>query len=636
MNKLKTSLTTKVIAFILLIIMPLLCAAGCIGIFYNVNTGLYTPYLLYKESALLTEISNYYLNDIYNSYIDPSNNTLRNRHMNQNFNYAFKILDANDNVILANYSYTDEALEGQLQNGDNLYERVYTRSYTREFTYETKFSYETEFTDETTVILEPAPELFDVTLFENIKVQMYLQDKLDAKDFVYYGEIYFNMRYLMIFLTVLFALLAILLLIFMLSAAGHSKKSDDIELNAHDKVPIDLLLAVNAAVSLLLLYFTENGLDGVIIAWFVSFYIQSVVFLMTVATRIKAKTLLKNSVLYYLCRIIMNAAVKLFKVIPTIWLYLVAFILFVFINIIFLGLQFWFGTAVSALICIVILFDYIYSLNLLSRGLNIISAGNLDYKINTRTMFLDIKSISEKLNNLTVTMSTAVDERFKSERFRNELITNVSHDIKTPLTSIINYINLLDSENLENPAAVEYIGVLQKNSQKLKKLTDDIIEASKVSSGIVKVNNMPINITELLNQSIGEYSEKFATCNLQIIKSIPDYDIVINSDGQLLWRVFDNLLNNIYKYALENTRVYMDFHDNKTNCVITMKNISRDPLNISKDDLLERFVRGDTARNTDGSGLGLAIGTSLVTLLNGNLDLEIDGDLFKVILTLYN
>ena len=244
------------------------------------------------------------------------------------------------------------------------------------------------------------------------------------------------------------------------------------------------------------------------------------------------------------------------------------------------------------------------------------------------------KSSVKYLNNISNGLENAVQERMKSEKMKAELITNVSHDIKTPLTSIINYVDLLKKEDIANEKANEYINILDNKSQRLKKLTEDLIEASKVSTGNVSLNLEKINIVELIKQAIGEFEDKFQNKNLQIIVNCNENEININADSRYMYRIVENLFSNIYKYALENSRVYIDISIvDGTNVVIEMKNISKDKLNISADELMQRFVRGDRSRNTEGSGLGISIAQNLTELQNGIFELKLDGDLFKVKLT---
>jgi len=221
----------------------------------------------------------------------------------------------------------------------------------------------------------------------------------------------------------------------------------------------------------------------------------------------------------------------------------------------------------------------------------------------------------------------------RSERLKADLITNVSHDIKTPLTSIINYIDLIKREQPTDPKIVEYLKILEQKSQHLKTLTDDLVEASKASSGNVNLDLQDINFAELAEQACGEFEEKFAERQLTIVSNIPIEPMIINADGNSLWRVLENLYINAFKYASEGSRVYVDMTRHSGNAVFTIKNVSANQLNINADELTERFVRGDVSRNTEGSGLGLSIARSLTEIQGGKFSLSIDGDLFKAIVS---
>ena len=246
----------------------------------------------------------------------------------------------------------------------------------------------------------------------------------------------------------------------------------------------------------------------------------------------------------------------------------------------------------------------------------------------------DLRPVIRYLNDISAGFNNAIEEKMKSERLKTELITNVSHDIKTPLTSIINYVDLLKDENIKNVKAKEYIDVLDSKSQRLKKLIEDLVEASKVSSGNVKLIKEKINIEELVNQAIGEFQDKFEKKNLSVVTKYDENKHVITADSRYTYRIIENLFSNVTKYAEDNTRVYIDIEKDKDKNKITIKNISKDKLNISSEELMQRFVRGDASRNTEGSGLGLSISRSLTELQGGKFDVVIDGDLFKVIIIL--
>lgn len=273
-------------------------------------------------------------------------------------------------------------------------------------------------------------------------------------------------------------------------------------------------------------------------------------------------------------------------------------------------------------------------LHRLQKGSKELAEGNLQEKINTGKMFWEFKKHGEYLNQINDGMAIALEEQLKSERFKTELITNVSHDIKTPLTSIINYVDLLQKDNITEEDRAEYLKVLTRQSTRLKKLTEDLIEASKASTKNLPVNTCPCDIGILLSQTVGEYEEKLLANNLELIVQPPEKLVIIQTDSRHLWRIFDNLMNNICKYAQPGTRVYINQEIDERQIHLVFLNTSKSALNISGDELMERFIRGDSSRNTEGSGLGLSIAQSLTELLNGTLTLQIIGDLFKVILSL--
>ncbi len=283
-------------------------------------------------------------------------------------------------------------------------------------------------------------------------------------------------------------------------------------------------------------------------------------------------------------------------------------------------------------ICITMWFGI--QLKKLKRGGEAIANGDFDYRINSKELWPMLRGHAYNLNSAAVGMSKAVDDRLKSERFKTELITNVSHDLKTPLTSIVSYVDLLKKEEIENENAKGYIEVIERQSAKLKKLTEDLVEASKASSGAVAVNKEVLDIGELINQSVGEFSEKLGNADITPVINIPEEEVKVFTDGRLLWRVFDNLIQNIIKYAQPGTRAYFDLSAGSELAVLTIRNISRDPLNMTAEALMERFVRGDASRNSEGNGLGLSIAKSLTELCGGNFDLMLDGDLYKVMITL--
>ncbi len=268
--------------------------------------------------------------------------------------------------------------------------------------------------------------------------------------------------------------------------------------------------------------------------------------------------------------------------------------------------------------------------NRIYEGINHIAGGEPGYKINLDGMKSNEKKAGEQINNLGEGLQIAVTQATKNERLKSELITNVSHDIKTPLTSIINYVDLIKRENIENEKVKEYIKVLDEKSQRLKHLTEDLVEASKANTGNLNLDMEKIDFMQLIHQTIGEFQDKFEERQLKTVVKLDKSPVWIYADGRRVWRVMENLLQNIYKYAMPQTRVYIESVTTSKKTTVTIKNISENPLNIPASELTERFIRGDVARTTEGSGLGLSIAKSLTELMNGTFELYLDGDLFRV------
>lgn len=259
-----------------------------------------------------------------------------------------------------------------------------------------------------------------------------------------------------------------------------------------------------------------------------------------------------------------------------------------------------------------------------------IASGDISYCVDVDEFTGKQKVTADHINHIGKNLDTALQEKVKSERFKADLITNVSHDLKTPLTSIINYVDLIKREKVQNEKVQSYLEVLEQKSLRLKTLTEDLVEASKASSGNLKLEISDIDFVELVQQTNGEFNEKFAQRHLELISRLPEQPVLIEADGRRLWRVLENLYNNAFKYAMEHSRIYVDMLVDGDMVVFTIKNISQHPLNISSEELTERFVRGDSSRATEGSGLGLSIAQSLTQLQKGIFQIVIDGDLFKV------
>jgi len=295
----------------------------------------------------------------------------------------------------------------------------------------------------------------------------------------------------------------------------------------------------------------------------------------------------------------------------------------------YLVILLWEGLALSG-----ILLWYGASLNRLQKDLEQISQGRLEHRCDWSRLPPGLKPLGMELNRSAEGMEKAVEEKMKSERFRSELITNVSHDIKTPLTSIINYVDLMKKEPASNETVAEYLEILDRQSARLKKLTEDLVESSKASSGVLPVQMEPCDPRLLVEQALAEYQEAFEALGLTVCLQGEEKELRVMADGRHFWRVVDNLLTNVKKYALAGTRVYVNLEETEDRVRIVFRNISANALNLHGEDLAERFVRGDASRSSEGSGLGLAIAKSLMELQNGTLQITVDGDLFKVVLTL--
>ena len=351
------------------------------------------------------------------------------------------------------------------------------------------------------------------------------------------------------------------------------------------------------------------------------------------AARIKLKNLWKNC---FLRRLIC----KVREIVPHMWkvglALLGVFLLdaFLFRQALLQGEKY--GTAGLILLQVLVLsaiFAAVFQFKKLKEAAAKLAEGNLGYKIDTRGMLPGEKELGENLNRLGDGLNTAVEERLKSERMKTELFTNVSHDIRTPLTSIISYTELLKKEDTLSQQGKDAVDVLSRQSDRLKRLIDDLVEASKASSGALEVELAPCDAAVFVTQAAGEYEEQLKEAGLTLLTRTPEEPLRIRADGRRMQRIFDNLMNNIRKYALPGTRVYLDLEKKGQRAVFLFKNTSREPLNITASELMERFVRGDSSRHTEGNGLGLSIAQSLAELQGGTLLIQIDGDLFKAVLS---
>lgn len=498
-----------------------------------------------------------------------------------------------------------------------------------------------------------------------VEATIRLADKFEQQDTYFFVDrlisTAYTLRYWVYAIGAFSLLMTIACFIFLMCASGRKNGCPDAQPGWGTKIPLDLLTAGVLLAAFLMTEVTVEAtyfhsawkqvlalggmgilLMAIALGWCMSF-----------ATRLKLGGWWKNTIICYALRLswvllrklwsgirwFARGAASLVRGVPLVWktaLCLAAIVLIELCVIVCayceidVLMAFWFG---KNLVLVPVVLYAALMLRKLQKGGKALAAGDLGYQVDTKRMIWDFKRHGENLNSIGEGMTAAVEQRLKSERMKTELITNVSHDIKTPLTSIINYSDLIEKEQCENPTITEYAGVLHRQSERLKRLIDDLVEASKASTGNLEILLAPCEVGVMLTQTAGEYEQKLQEKDLVLITNQPEQPIKIMADGRRLWRVFDNLMNNVCKYAQRSTRVYLTLEEQNGQAIISFKNISREPLNLSADELMERFVQGDTARKSEGNGLGLSIAKSLTELQNGKMELTTDGDLFKVVLS---
>lgn len=480
----------------------------------------------------------------------------------------------------------------------------------------------------------------DDTTYE---LHIYLRDPLSAHDRAYHTLQWVNRliagRVWLIVLAVFLLGVCLFLFIFLLCSMGHKDGVDGIYQCWLNKIPLDLFLALLA-----LLFLAWASFLGDI--WYIDFWyyillvfgtaVLALTLLLSVAGRAKAPGFFKNTLIYRVFAWIFRGLGR----IPMVWRTALVWGALCLAELFFTFMLGWNEEQYAVLwllsrgvLTIVILY-LASSLRLLQKEGQAIADGQTDYRGKPIPRWLPaLKKHEENLQSIQLGIQKAVDEQTRAERMKTELITNVSHDIKTPLTSIVNYVDLLEKEDIQPEKAKEYVDVLNRQAARLKKLTEDLVEASKASSGSLPVHLAPTDVNVLLSQLAGDYLEKLEAAQLEPIFRPAPSQPVIQADGQLLSRVLGNLFSNICKYAMPGTRVYFESAADEKTVSITFKNISKYELNIPAEELMARFVRGDRSRHTEGSGLGLSIAQSLTELQGGAFRIEIDGDLFKAVVT---
>ena len=678
MSKIKCSLFAKVTAIFLSVLILIGTALSVICVIFCGAAGGYTGEYTYFRNSAMEGILRKYAYDVASAYASGEN--LDERYAGNNFYYSISLASEENAIVAANYQGEEYIRSVTVQHTGYFYYSTLPSDFTTDTPAETTWDVQYEIYD------EAEAELIKITPIQATHitaetetpdnstacfVTLYEKAQKDGGDILSIAETVFSLAYELRYASILFALLGlslfIFVLVFLFSAAGHHRGEKKASLNYVDRIPFDLYTAICAAIAfvigVLVLFLFDNlsysyssdfsnefilvvSFCAGIAALAIISYLVLLGYTLSFATRVKVGGLIRRTLIYrilaFFGRILAaigKAIWSLLSSIPLIPKTVLIVLGISLIECILLLCNLWEGDNLlllwlieKTILCPLILWIAVM-LRKLQKGGEAIAAGRLQEKIDTRRMPADFGKFGQTLNHIGDGLGHAVDERMKSERMKTELITNVSHDIKTPLTSIINYVDLIEKEEPENETMREYISVLKRQAARLKKLIEDLVEASKASSGTLSVEMARCEVGVLLEQTLGEYEDKLTEKGLTPVVSAPEEPIFILADGRRLWRVFDNLLNNICKYAQPDTRVYISLERIGHRAVITFRNISKDPLNISSDELMERFVRGDSSRNTEGSGLGLSIARSLTELQNGRLALSIDGDLFKAIVS---
>lgn len=599
------------------------------------------------------EMKEYILNRKGNSASDL-NNKIKS-YVNLNFRAYDKLKDIwiggekiDSNNIIKNSKYFKEI---NIDYNGNVIEKIYVdgkeinNNIISKLIYYNKYSYYTYYDR-----YEPNNiYAYDYNEKQSISIYIWMPQEIKKGDVVYENlkkvEININRFYLSCGSFIMFIILAILCLV---SLSKNKSKINIIEdiVNKIKVWPIEAKVGIGIlgwiSWNTTYIYYNANNyirrLNLISVIWTSLALLIYYVLIRVIIINYNERTLFKNNITIkcwnYLSEIMTRSSlIKTFLIMSGLYvisgllLFVVSGILSIFPIGILIGI-------ILTIIYIVIFIKELIYLDKIIIGSKAATEGKLNCNIEEKGRG-HLRELAHDINNIRDGLRKSIESEMKSENMKTELITNVSHDLKTPLTSIINYIDLLKRENIESETAKDYINILDKKSQRLKVLIDDLFEASKATSGAMELNITKIDIVQLLKQSLGENDERFKNSNLSVKLDIPDTKIFINGDGQRLYRVFENLISNIVKYSLSNTRVYIQMYvDDENKVVIIMRNISAYELDFCANEITNRFKRGDSSRSTDGSGLGLAIAKSIVELHGGKFNIEVDGDLFKSIIKL--
>lgn len=654
MEKIKKSLAAKITAFLLLQALILMLVISTVIVGFNLDMGWYD-----KDQQEVER-------DIYQEIALTATQQIADE--------VLYILEGQAQEARQE-SQLDQSEDGKIE--DALYERVHSEltgggeilygeedaaglAYRLQMSFDMKNGEHKQAKREVHPSLMQDPAAYEETFdHDSMQIKIYLLD-LDRKDalpqnlqkqYYFYTSMY-GYQNSAVGTMIAGVIGVIAIMVFLIMAVGHSKCET---VSFPQRLPLDFM-AVLASIPLMalggLLMETIGYSSMELVCSGLEVLGMSMAltgFILIFAVNVKQNAWWKNTMIYRLLTWGKHISVKLvkgtwhifkkaMKHIPMVWRTVLFLATALLLNMIITsnmwywgggGVLLWLLEAIAVSTCVI----YVaLLLKRLKEGGKRLAEGDLSYQIDKKGMWFDFAEHADDLNSIGEGMSKAIEERMKSERFKAELITNVSHDIKTPLTSIINYVDFLKKEEIDNEKAREYIQVLDRQSRRLKKLTEDLVDASKAATGNVAMQMAPCQIGVLMEQTLGEYKEKAEASGLRFIMKMPDEELKIMADGRRLWRVFDNLLGNICKYSQPGTRVYLDLKKMDGKAVIMYRNTSKYELDISEEELMERFVRGDSSRHTEGSGLGLSIARNLVELQGGNFQITIDGDLFKVII----
>ncbi|MBQ3230093.1 MAG: HAMP domain-containing histidine kinase [Clostridia bacterium] len=640
MKRFLRRLPVKILCFILCIASLLTCAAGAFG----ATAFAVLEFYVHSEEYTVERITNTQLRgdayDIVNLVLNRSvyHGIYSDDYSAENTNIRFKLTDKNGALVKSNLA------SGEKEQWE----------YTYLFEDFTEHGWLTMLEGDAALVEEQADYI----------LQLYLVDEpqyVDIYAFIEDGiSLAYSLRFWVFPITLVSFLAFVVFFCILMCTSARRADSDELRPGHLHRVPFDLMLVLFifgvplAIAGIFDLFAGEDILTAVSVGAIAIIALSLLLGIcMSFAARIKTKTLFSNTVVWRVIKLCIRiikflwkyikkafyALKELFLGIPLIWRTIIMVSTYVVLDFIILLIAMEGAEPIALLFWLFLIghlaFFALYSalfMRKLQAGGNALAKGDLAYKTDTKLMFWDFKKHGENLNSIADGMVIAVEERLQSERMKAELITNVSHDIKTPLTSIINYAGLISGEECDCEKHKEYSEVLVRKSEHLKRLLEDLVEISKATTGTLDVALLPCDANVLLTQAAGEFEQKCESAGLELIVNRPEQSVRINADSRRIWRVFENLMNNACKYSLGGSRVYLSLETDGTSASFVFRNTSKNVITVSPEELTERFVRGDQSRTSEGNGLGLSIAKSLTELQNGTMNISVDGDLFKVTL----